>query len=379
MELLTQETIRALIEPVSGPCISIYQPTHRHHPDNQKDPIEFKNLVREVEHSLRLKFSGRETRPFMEPLHRLQEDAKFWNHTLDGLAVLASSDAFHVFQFPRAVRPLAVVADSFHVKPLIRIVQSADHFQVLCLSRQQARMLDGNRYGLEDIDVPDFPSTIKVALGDELTKPFQTVATTGSQGGAVFHGHGSKKDEVDKDTERYFRAVDRAVFSTFSKPSGLPLILVALQEHQPVFRAVSQNHLLLPHGVSGNPDSMAPDNLREAVWQAVEPQYLARLAKLSEDFSNAVAHQKATGDLSDAAVAAVAGKIGTLLIEDEKIMPGRLDPASGAISDAPLENPEIGDMLDDLAEVVLRNRGEVIVVPAGRMPTKTGLAAILRY
>jgi hypothetical protein len=32
-----------------------------------------------------------------------------------------------------------------------------------------------------------------------------------------------------------------------------------------------------------------------------------------------------------------------------------------------------------LAEAVLRSRGEVVVVPAERMPAGTGLAAILRY
>ena len=32
----------------SPPCISLYQPTHRRHPDNQQDPIRFRNLVTEV-------------------------------------------------------------------------------------------------------------------------------------------------------------------------------------------------------------------------------------------------------------------------------------------------------------------------------------------
>jgi len=35
--------------------------------------------------------------------------------------------------------------------------------------------------------------------------------------------------------------------------------------------------------------------------------------------------------------------------------------------------------LDDLGEIVLRKSGEVIVVPAERMPTNTGVAAIYRF
>jgi len=41
--------------------------------------------------------------------------------------------------------------------------------------------------------------------------------------------------------------------------------------------------------------------------------------------------------------------------------------------------PAHGDMLDDLAEAVLRNGGDVIIVPPARMPSTTGLAAIYRY
>ena len=35
--------------------------------------------------------------------------------------------------------------------------------------------------------------------------------------------------------------------------------------------------------------------------------------------------------------------------------------------------------LDDLAEAVPRTGGEVVVVPAGRMPADTGLAATFRH
>jgi hypothetical protein len=36
-------------------------------------------------------------------------------------------------------------------------------------------------------------------------------------------------------------------------------------------------------------------------------------------------------------------------------------------------------VIDDLAEAVLRTGGEVVVVPAARMPTDTGLAATFRH
>jgi len=242
------------------------------------------------------------------------------------LAVLSSPGLFRVYHFQRPVKELAVVADSFHVKPLLRVVQSADRYQVLCVTRRSARVFEGNRDALDELEADAFPSDMEAALGDQRTEPHQTVASygTGTGGpGPMYHGHGSRKDEVDKDTERYFRAVDRAMMAQFSKPSALPLVLAALPEHQPVFREVSQNAALLAAGVEGDPESMSVEQLREAAWRAVEPQYLDRLAQLSNTFTTRAAHQNATSDLADAARAAVEGRVSHLLVDADRVVPGR--------------------------------------------------------
>lgn len=380
MDLLTRETVRSLINAAEPPCVSIYQPTHRHHPDNQQDPIRFKNLVRVVEESLQEKYGS--SHDLLGPVRALITDEAFWNHTLDGLAVLAAPGFFRIFQFHRPVRASAIVADSFHVTPLLRVVQSSDRYHVLCLTRQSARMFEGNRDALDELDSEAFRTDIESALGDRQREPHLTVASygTGTKGpGPMYHGHGSRKDEVDTETERYFRAVDKATIAHFSKDSALLLVLAALPEHQAVFRGLSQNQALLPAGVQGDPESMSPEELREAAWRAVEPQYLERLAALSDAFAAGVAHKKATSDLADAARATIEGRVSHLLVEADRVRPGRIDTRTGAISDAPMDDPEVGDMLDDLAEAVLSTGGDVVVVPKERMPSPSGLAAILRY
>jgi hypothetical protein len=44
-----------------------------------------------------------------------------------------------------------------------------------------------------------------------------------------------------------------------------------------------------------------------------------------------------------------------------------------------MADPQADDVLDDLAETVVRMKGEAIVVPAQRMPSRTGVAAIYRF
>ena len=61
------------------------------------------------------------------------------------------------------------------------------------------------------------------------------------------------------------------------------------------------------------------------------------------------------------------------------IMRGRYPCATLSPLPGDLSDPEMDDVLDDLAELVLRMKGDVVVVPAERMPSTTGAVAIYRY
>src|SRR5690606_12577768 len=117
------------------------QPTHRQHPDNKQDPILFRNLLKRVEETLRASQSPELVERLTAPLHALVGDTVFWNHTLDGIGVFSADGFFRIMHLQRPTMSLAVVADSFHVKPLLRLVQSADRFQVLCITRHSVRLL----------------------------------------------------------------------------------------------------------------------------------------------------------------------------------------------------------------------------------------------
>lgn len=374
MATLGPKYLTAAIAAAEAPCVSVYQPAHRMHPDNAQDPIRFKNLVKQVEESLAREYRNRDTKALREKLNALAQNAAFWNHTLDGVAVLASDARFDVFTVPRPLPERVVVAASFHVKPLLRYVQSADRFRVLAVSRDKAALFEGNRYGLEPAAADGFPVGLTEVLGDQKTPPHRDVHSGGPGGLGVHHGQGSKKDEVDIDTGRFFEAVaDRL------PADGVPLVLAALAEHHAPFRLAHRGPELLPAGVTGDPFAMSTADLLVKAWAVVEPTYLTRLAKLSEDFGTAASRQQGTADLSDAARAAVAARVGRLLIDADQVQPGTIDPATGAIKAEDLADPTVDDKLDDLAELVLKTGGEVVVVPTDRMPTKTGLAAIFRY
>jgi hypothetical protein len=90
-------------------------------------------------------------------------------------------------------------------------------------------------------------------------------------------------------------------------------------------------------------------------------------------------HQVACDSLQDAAQAAALGRVASLLIESERLLPGLLDRATGQVSGADVSGSQANDMLGQLADLVLSKGGAVGVLAASSMPTQTGLAAVLRH
>lgn len=362
------------------PCISIYLPTTRVRP-NTKDYLVFKNLVQSVENSLKLEYSQKEVDKFIKPLIDIGNDRLFWNKTKDGLVMLLNPNNFVIYNLNRPVEELAIVSDSFHIKPLIRVYQSADSYYVLGVNRKTFKLFYGNRYGLEEITFDeDTPITIEDVLGDELTEPHLSYGSYGgASGNAMYHGHGGRKVEVDKDTQRYFQHVDKFIIDNFSNPSKAPLVLIALDEHQGLFRKLSKNNYLIDEGVNVDFETLDNKEIRKRSWDIIEKLYLQRTKDLVDRYNVNLNNKLATDNVNMAAKRAVEGSIETLLVESDKLIPGRVDLESGELIIDNLDNPNTDDILDDLVEIVLHLKGEVVMLPKERMPTDTGIAAIFRY
>ena len=363
------------------PCISLYQPTHRYSPENKQDPIVFKNLIREIENSLKQKYQKNDLNSAMKPFYQIEEEKGFWNNTLDGLAIFANPNKCIVYKLHRPVQELIVVADSFHIKPLVRVFQSVDKYHLLGLSTNDFTLYEGNRDGFEEIEVdPEAHRTMEEVLGKQHTDSFLTHGSYGDTGGpAMYHGHGGKKDEIEKDIEKFFRYVDRFVLENYSKPSKLPLILVSLKEHHNIFKKISHNSYLMEEGIKGSYNSFEMEHLTEKAWEIIEPIYLEKTQNLVNSFENAKANSSGSDDLVQITSAAFENRVETILIESDKIIPGKIDYNTGKIELWNIKDPDFDDVLDDLAELVLKKRGEVVVLPKERMPSDKGVAAIYRY
>jgi hypothetical protein len=408
-EDVSLEAMRALLGPHPEPCLSLYLPTHRNVPDNTVDLPSFSHLVGGFEMALSASRPRSEIERLLHPFHVLADDAAFWRHTRDGLAVLASDGRARVFHLQRPVVPLAVVARRFHTMPLLRIASALERFHVLALTSREARLFTGTVWhdpagsAIDRLDpvmltaVPESGPTETLARGDvideEVFQPHRVKHGMGPAGlagvSSIHGGAGSKRDDVDADTEIFLRHVDAVVAAQASIPTGLPLVLVAAPRLAATFRGLAQNPLLLDDHVAKDPHLMSRSDLMAAVTPVFAAACERRIARELRAFEQACDRDLAAADLAEVGRAAVAGRVATLLVEADRFEPGSFDRGTGVIAfgdGAPRDVSRAGgpattaeDVIGAVAETVLLHGGGVIALPRLRMPTETGVAAMYRY
>ncbi|MBK5210945.1 MAG: hypothetical protein JJE36_01260 [Coriobacteriia bacterium] len=378
MDSFSQNYRSLLTERHQPPCISIYLPTHLNYPDNLQDPIRFRNSIHRVEKSLSQKYPDADADTLLAPLKKLAEDKEFWNNTHSGLAVLAAGGESQVYSLQASVAEAVVVDDRFFTKPLVDILEPMERYHVLGVELNKIYLFEGTRYSIREIELhADAPKTIEDALGALLTEKYTTISSGARGAPSTFHGTGARKDEVDSDATRYFRIIDRWMLERYSRPSGLPLILASLPEHQKEFHSISKNPDLEAEGIEADPASLTGEEMREQATKIIERHRIEFEGEILDRFNTVYGHGGSSSDIAEIAHAAVDGRVWTLLMESGRTVRGTLDEKTGSVEY--LDEEDAPELLEQLAEMSIRNGGEIVVLPPSRMPSTSGAAAIFRF
>jgi hypothetical protein len=383
MTPLTTAELQKLLAPREGPCTSVFLPTHRPASGAKEDTIRFKNLLTKAERKLGESLRSRDVTGIMEPLRTLARETRFWQGQLDGLAVFRSPDFLSFYRLPMALPERVVVADTFHVRPLIRFLQRERRYYVLALSRNHVTFYEGTSSGLTPVTPPDLPDSLIDAIGRDEWESFlnyHAASRAGTSTERVFHGHGGGlEDEAKEDLLRYFRVLDEALWR-FLREETAPLILAGVGYYHPLYRSVSRYPHIVRRGVEGNFDHVTPKELFERVWPVVEEILVERQDEALREYQRVNGSGTSTDDVLAVAVAAAHGRVRRLMVARGQHLWGSLDRKTGEVtSNSHRASDTQDDVLDDLAELVLARGGEVLMFEPDRMPTASPVAAVMRW
>ena len=376
---LVHEFPHPLMFEKTSPCISIYMPTHLHVIEQKQDRIRFKILIKACEEQLKIRFDEETAVRYLKALIELEQDDDFWLNPAEGLVLFCDQKQCIVYKLQSSIEPLAIVSDSFHIKPLLQYFQFPQKIQVLGIDAKTFALFEGDRYGIKPVEMDkEAPTTLKSAIGIHWAEPYISKGSYGTSPGMV-HGQGGAKDEKERSIEKFFRVVDKYVYETFSKESKCPLILVALNEHHSVFRTISDNPYLMKEGIKGDYESFTMKELCEKVNALFEPINKQKIQDKLDRYQAALSESKGSQQIREITKAALDGRIETLLVEENKIIKGKINPVKEKVDFKDPDKVLLDDVLDDLAEQVLKDRGEVILVPKTMFDNKFGIGAIFRY
>lgn len=385
IETFRADEMQRLLAPSPAPCVSIYLSTSRRFPEKRQDPTRYRDLVNRAQTLLTERAgSGQATAPspgqaaaMVETLRTLEE-SPHWEHSLDGLAVFLSPDLAVAYRLPIEMPERVVIADSFHVKPLLRFLRANARYFVLSVSQNAVSLYEGSPFGAGTVDVRTLPQSLRDAIG---VPEYDRAVTAhgGGMGGVAFHGRGPGKEETKEALLKYFRAIDKGL-REFLRDERAPLLLASVRYYHPIYREANTYPHLLPEMLEGNYEHVNGDRIHAEAWPIVSDRFARQAAEWADRYRSLVGGGLASDDIDAIAVAAISGRVRTVLAAEGETVWGRLDRRTGAVT---YHDRQIGaeddDLVDDLCEECLKRGADVYVVPRDAMPTASPIAAVYRF
>ena len=381
MDYFGRDQLKELFQVDTAPAVSIYMETHRKGAEVAAQPLRLRAAIDEARGIL----AGDGTDgvdDVLAPLEALIGDQEFWRHQADGLALFASRDFGRLYRLPVQMPDMVVVGPTFHTRPLIEFLQAPERFWVLSVTQKEVRMWEGSISEMAPVNLAVVPGSLQEALGTEVAADRLNLRSPRGRGSApVFHGHGAGKDDTKQELEKFFRAVDAGVRELLADEIG-PIILAAVDYYHPIYHSVSKLENLADEGIVGSVSGWDEGRIHAAAWPIAQKSVEDKLDVALGLWEKSYGRGKTESELAAIAHLAVAGRIRLLLTEKGRTVWGRFDKISGDIEiireGGADPDGDAVDLLDELAEVTIQYGGRALVLPGAKIPTETGIAAVLR-
>jgi hypothetical protein len=372
----------------SDACVSVYVPTSPLHEHARANRIAFEDLAKEA--LSQLKTAGLDKRRFGSIAVRFghlagsvlentddnkfryrqrnpsEEIDEFWSCRSNGFALLTTPEMMHTFRLPERPKPLAEVADRFHLTPLIRAMTIPHDVFVLALSEERARLLH--------VFVNFPPVGIKIP---ELPKGTEEATRRPSVHVRAPRGHLQNLEGQKVLLHKYARKVDQAVSGVLAARES-PLVLAAAEAMASIFRSVTTYTRLAEDTIAGNPDHVTDAQLADLARPILERLYRRQLEAAIMAFDE-LKPRRATADVSYAAHAATAGAIDQLVVDLDTVMPGSVSDIDGSVIYSASDDAKTYSVVDEVAKRALCTGAQVLGAHREDLPGRAPLIAILRY
>lgn len=353
------EVLKRIKEIRAEGCVTIILNTHRTRPDNEKDSLKLKNLVKEAEELLYKEYDKRFVWPLMEKLHKLSDDIDH-QQNLESLLLFVNQDIAEYTQLPLSVKDRVVIDATFATRDMVRAMHEQAGYYVLVLSRQNARLIE--------------------AFNDKVVKEIQGEFPIENTLYSTSKKELSTSKGTDNLIEEFFNRVDKTVQETI-KENPLPIILATETRNVDHYLKVTDNKQNITGHINKNRDDEKAHHIVEEAWVEVKKLLAEKRQSKVETLYAAVKEGKLLTDLNDIWKALKEGRGDSVFVRKGYFQPARITEKGIITADKfDLEEKDvIDDLVDEMVEMTLQYGGDAFFLEPELMDEFGGLALITRY
>lgn len=346
---------------VAENCITIILNTHRTTPDNQKDIILLKNLIREAEDRLIENVDKRVAANLIERMNNLESTIDH-THNLESLILFVNDKVSEFIRLPMTVTDRVVIGDTFATRDLMRSLHLNSRYYVLVLSQQNARLIQAfNDKVIKEIGSP-FPIENK-----------------------SFHPS-SKREAVvgNRQTSliaEYFNQIDKEV-NKIRKDTGLPVLICTDESnYNEYIKIADQKNTIFQTYLNGIRLEEKDHAIVKEAWPIIKDYVVERNNNRKAELEKAVGTGNFLSDMNDIWRGIKEGKVQTVFVEQGMFKPAILknDTIEMVSEDQRDTDNYVDDILDELLELNMSYGGESVFLPKGELSKFNGYGAITRY
>lgn len=387
MEKLNRSVLKELTAIQKAPAITIYMPTHTsasppHMTENQ---IRMKNLFTQAANLAEDKYHAtRLAQQLTAKIDELKDRLDFWENQTPGLLICATPENIRLFHLPIDTEEYVAADKTFHLAPVIGLINDQREFYVLALAQQNPVLYKGSLYELQPSGL-ELPSNMNDALNiDENNQKSENQGTANgpSMNQSWFNGRGGSRNPEEEDRMKFWRLIDHHICQQADR--NLPMILAGVEAETVEYRRFSKYPQILNAIITGN--HVNDRQLEELFNQAKSIIYKEIVAP--EHRSAVEEYQRLSGvnpakvavDSNMITEAAKAGRI-------DKLLTGLIRRTADTVRDN-IEavqritfpgSSEERQSLNDVALTVWQSNGKIVNLEQNEMPLPALMLARLRY
>jgi hypothetical protein len=257
MNKVTQSTIDSLAEIQNQKVLTLYVPTHKISTPatTKEDQARYRNLINKGLEEWEAAVDADSLKNIRTQLEASIADEALWSEAYKGLGVFATTDRLEFVHLPIESDEYVFVGEHFDLAPL-RVALSQDRpYYALVLAKHNPKLLRGDSYNLEPVEIK-LPESTEDALNiDEMFSGSNTVRGMVAPGGGndtlSTHGQGDSNHAGQEEHLKFLRIIDNKILKSPQIDQQLPLLLTATDNEASDFKHISNNQRLLESHVQG--------------------------------------------------------------------------------------------------------------------------------